>query len=418
MSSSDTLIRCENVSKKFCRDLKRSLWYGVRDSAVDLLRMNRNGDGILRRDEFWANKDISFELKRGESLGLVGHNGAGKTTLLKILYGLIKPDVGHIEIKGRIGGLIALGAGFDPILTGRENIYVNGSILGLSKRYIKDKFDEIVAFSELEEFIDAPVRTYSSGMQVRLGFAVAAVLNQPDILLLDEVLAVGDIGFTIKCLNRMRELVARSAVVFVSHSMPLVTTFCNRVMVMKAGATICDATEIGEGIDCYLGQFDVEKSVSGSGEASVDKAVFRCPTTGEAGTFDVTIPHGSKLELDLELTTRKPAQIRLQIDTQSLIPVIASQVNASERDVPLVLSPGTHRITIPLGVMELNAGLYSLVVSVGDPDDSRAYCRHQGAASFRMTADGVRWGHVVRDVNAIIDKQDSRDRFVGGSIVS
>ncbi len=160
----------------------------------------------------------SFEVKRGECLGLIGHNGAGKTTLLKMLNGLIKPDTGSIEMHGKVGALIALGAGFNPILTGRENIYVNGSILGLHKKEIEGKLDEIIEFAELEAAIDAPVRTYSSGMQVRLGFAIAAVIIKPKILLLDEVLAVGDFKFRAKCLSRVNELKqSGTSLILVSH---------------------------------------------------------------------------------------------------------------------------------------------------------------------------------------------------------
>jgi len=195
---SETLIRVENVSKKFCRSLKKSLWYGMRDLSKEVLGRRHGGDGELRPDEFWSVNDVSFELKRGECLGLIGPNGAGKSTLLKMLNGLIKPDQGRIEMRGRVGALIELGAGFNPILSGRENIYVNGSVLGLAKEEIDQKLDEIIEFSELDEFIDSPVQNYSSGMKVRLGFAVAAHMK-PDILLIDEVLAVGDIGFRTKC---------------------------------------------------------------------------------------------------------------------------------------------------------------------------------------------------------------------------
>ena len=198
-SNGNPLVRVEGVSKIFCRSLKRSLHYGLIDSLSDILpvgkrKYHENGEPILRKEEFWAVKDVSFELRRGECLGLIGRNGAGKTTLLKMLNGLIKPDKGRIEMRGRMGALIALGAGFNPILTGRENIYVNGSISGLSKKEIEDKIEEIIDFSEIREFIDTPVQSYSSGMPVRLGFAIATALN-PDILLLDEVLAVGDTHF-------------------------------------------------------------------------------------------------------------------------------------------------------------------------------------------------------------------------------
>ena len=191
----ESLIICDNVGKKFCRDLRKSLWYGLVDSLNELRRRDVNEPDELRPGEFWSNKGISLEVRRGECLGLVGRNGAGKTTLLKMITGLIKPDQGRIRITGMVGAMIALGAGFNPVLTGRENIYVNASILGLSTRQIEDRIDEIVEFGELSDAIDAPVRTYSSGMNVRLGFAVAAVMVKPDVLILDEVLAVGDLAF-------------------------------------------------------------------------------------------------------------------------------------------------------------------------------------------------------------------------------
>ena len=165
---SDTLVTVEHVSKKFCRTLKRSLWYGVRDVGSELIGQN-NGHKNLRKEEFWAVRDVSLQLRRGETLGLIGHNGAGKTTLLRMLNGLIKPDEGRIKVRGRMQALIALGAGFNPVLTGRENIYVNASVLGISKAEIDRRFDQIVDFSGIEEFIDMPVQSYSSGMTVRLG---------------------------------------------------------------------------------------------------------------------------------------------------------------------------------------------------------------------------------------------------------
>jgi len=177
----------------------KSLWYGVTDTLGDLAGRDGTTDK-LRPSEFWALDNVSFELRRGECLGLIGRNGAGKTTLLRLLNGLIKPDNGRIEIRGRLGALIALGAGFNPILTGRENIYINAAVLELSRREINEKVDNIINFAEFGEFIDAPVQSYSSGMVVRLGFAVAAA-TEPDVLLLDEVLAVGNAGFQTKCLN-------------------------------------------------------------------------------------------------------------------------------------------------------------------------------------------------------------------------
>ncbi len=198
--SDEVLVKVEGVSKKFCRSLKRSLWYGVQDVTSELIG-RPGGHDELRKNEFWAVQDVSFELKRGECLGLIGPNGAGKSTLLKMLNGLVKPDRGRITMRGRIGALIELGAGFNPILTGRENIYVNGSVLGFTKKEIDRKFDAIADFAEIGEFIDTPVQNYSSGMRVRLGFAVAAQM-EPDVFLIDEILAVGDVGFQNKVPKR------------------------------------------------------------------------------------------------------------------------------------------------------------------------------------------------------------------------
>ncbi len=231
--SNEVLVKVENVSKKFCRDLKRSLWYGLSDIAGEITgRNNHNRD--LRPKEFWALNDISFELKRGEVLGLIGRNGAGKTTLLKVLNNLIKPDKGRVTMRGRVGALIALGAGFNPILTGRENVYINGAVLGLTKKEIDAKFDEIVDFAELWEFIDTPVQSYSSGMQVRLGFAVATALN-PDILLLDEVLAVGDTAFRAKCFQKLGELMRNICVIFVTHDLVQMRRICSKSLLVDNG---------------------------------------------------------------------------------------------------------------------------------------------------------------------------------------
>lgn len=246
---SEALIQVEHLSKKFCRSLKRSLWYGLQDLGNELRGKRHGGDGELRKEEFWAVKDVSFELKRGECLGLIGHNGAGKTTLLRMLNGLIKPDQGRVEMRGRVGALIALGAGFNPILTGRENIYVNASVLGLSKQEVDEKIGGIVDFAEIGDFVDTPVQNYSSGMQVRLGFAVATAL-EPDILLLDEVLAVGDIRFQAKCYSRIADIKKTSAVIFVSHSMTSVTRMSDRVLIM-GNDNATSFSSVQEGIQSY-----------------------------------------------------------------------------------------------------------------------------------------------------------------------
>jgi lipopolysaccharide transport system ATP-binding protein len=239
LSSEDTevVISIENVSKKFCRDLKRSLFYGIQDIATELVGGRRKSD-TLRTKEFWALKDVSFQLRRGEALGLVGSNGAGKSTLLRIISGLIKPDTGSLKVRGRVAPLIALGAGFNPILTGRENIYANMSVLGLSTKEIEERFQDVIEFAGIADAIDAPVQTYSSGMAARLGFA-CAVYIEPDILLIDEVLAVGDISFRMKCYQRLAKLRENgTAFILVSHNPHVVLNVCESSIYLQKGKLI------------------------------------------------------------------------------------------------------------------------------------------------------------------------------------
>ena len=234
MIERETLVEVKGLSKKFCRKLKRSLWYGIRDIGAELIGSRRNRVK-LRKEEFWALKDVSFEIKQGELVGVIGANGAGKTTLLKLLSGLIKPDEGEITIKGKIQALIALGAGFNPILTARENIYINGAVLGFSKKEMDKLIEEIMEFAEISEFIDMPVQSYSSGMHVRLGFSVAVNLK-PDILIVDEVLAVGDASFRRKARNKMMELLHSGiSVLFVSHNMSLISSMTSRCIYLDKG---------------------------------------------------------------------------------------------------------------------------------------------------------------------------------------
>jgi ABC-type polysaccharide/polyol phosphate transport system ATPase subunit len=232
--SDDTVIRVDRVSKKFCRDLKRSMRYGFADVLKDTIGLRARSER-LRREEFWALDEVSFEIQQGERFGIIGPNGSGKTTILKIISGIYGPDRGAVAVKGRVGALIAVGAGFHPQLTGRENVYINGTILGMSKRQINSRFDSIVDFCGIGDFLDTPVKFYSSGMFVKLGFSIAAHC-EPDILLVDEVLAVGDIAFQAKCLNRLEELKAQGVTtLLVSHHMPKIGSFCERVLYLSNG---------------------------------------------------------------------------------------------------------------------------------------------------------------------------------------
>lgn len=213
--------------------------YGIKDLGCNFLGI-RSDTNNLRKDEFWALKDINFEIKKGEAVGLIGVNGCGKSTLLRLITGIYPPDSGEINIRGNVGALIALGAGFHPHMTGRENIYINGTILGMQNNDIDAIIDAIIDFAEVGEFIDAPVSTYSSGMRVRLGFAVA-VQVKPEVLLIDEVLAVGDISFQNKCIRHLRNLLRDDrSIIFVSHSMANVRRICSRGILMNHGKILAD----------------------------------------------------------------------------------------------------------------------------------------------------------------------------------
>src|SRR4051794_35760752 len=256
-------IRIESLSKRFRLGTSprggRNLAETVADTARGLLRRltgrRRAAAAAAPSTEFWALKDVSFEVKPGEVVGIVGRNGAGKSTLLKILSRIVEPTGGRAELRGRVGSLLEVGTGFHPELSGRENIFLNGSILGMSRRGVARQFDEIVGFAEVEKFIDTPVKRYSSGMYVRLAFAVAAHL-EPEILIIDEVLAVGDQQFQDKCLGKMRD-VGRSGrtILFVSHNMTAIQNLCHRAVVLSGGRIAMEGTPT-EAVRAYLNQSD------------------------------------------------------------------------------------------------------------------------------------------------------------------
>jgi lipopolysaccharide transport system ATP-binding protein len=237
----NSVIKVDGVSKKYCQTLRHTMSYGVKDLACSFLGISQQSEQ-LRPGEFWAVNDVSFEVKPGETVGIVGSNGSGKSTILKMLNGIFMPDMGRIEITGRVGALIEVGAGFHPMLTGRENIYVNGAIYGMGKNEINRKFDEIVDFSGIGEFIDLPVKHYSSGMYVRLGFAIA-VFSDLDIMLIDEVLAVGDIAFQHRCYEKILEFKNNEkAIVLVTHDMDAVVRHCDHSILVNQGKLLKQGT--------------------------------------------------------------------------------------------------------------------------------------------------------------------------------
>lgn len=400
----EVLVRVENVSKKFCRSLKKSLWYGVQDIGSEMMGIKYKHE--LRPDEFWSVKDVSFELRRGECLGLIGRNGAGKSTLLRMLNGLIKPDRGRIEINGQVGGLIALGAGFNPILTGRENIYVNGSILGLSKAEIDAKFEEIIDFAEIGEFIDAPVQTYSSGMNVRLGFAVAAVLIKPDVLLLDEVLAVGDIGFTIKCLNKVQTIANNSAVIFVSHSMQFISNFCTEALLMNKGQKVLYSKKVDEVVDSYQSMItDNSKSIAknslkniGTGEAEIQNPCLICESdVFFHGGIEPVLKQGVSAKLEFEVINHIDGNANILVYivytyTQAVIAFKPKDLAGK----PVKIGKGKSKINIDLGSLDLTTANYTFSIIITDSTTQKQTAHIGGLIPFRIQSEECEWAYIVR----------------------
>jgi homopolymeric O-antigen transport system ATP-binding protein len=255
-----TVIAAEGVAKQYRLGQYQAAYGTLRESLAHAGRRLRGREHRAETEEVWALRDVTFEVQQGEVLGIIGRNGAGKSTLLKVLTRITSPTLGRVEIRGRVGSLLEVGTGFHPELTGRENIYLNGAILGMKRREIAERFDAIVDFSGVERFMDTPVKRYSSGMYVRLAFAVAAHL-EPEILLVDEVLAVGDAEFQRRCLGRMEELGSSGrTVIFVSHQLPAVAQLCDRAIQINGGSVVADGRP-AEVIANYLHQTHSSGSV-------------------------------------------------------------------------------------------------------------------------------------------------------------
>lgn len=378
----EVLVRVEDLSKKFCKDLKTSLWYGVQD-LVSNLKGNKD-ERELRDKEFWAVKDISFELRRGECLGLIGHNGAGKSTLLKILNGLINPDAGKVTIKGRVGALIELGAGFNPILTGRENIFNNGAILGFTRKEIKEKLEVIIDFAEIREFIDMPVQNYSSGMKVRLGFAIAAQM-EPDVLIIDEVLAVGDLGFVLKCFNTIDKILPHTAIVFVSHSMPMLSRICTQMILMENGNTKFQGEDVAKGIDLYYNRFVNNKSnvVFDEGSISLEEVKLLNPITGNQAN---QLHWGDDLKLSFRFKLNKIFKeiphFVISIFDKEQRPVAMLEHNKKESG--LIINGNLMEFMVTHPKVQLSKGVYNVNISVNKKAGSNPLLRMNGILSFQL----------------------------------
>jgi len=333
-------------------------------------------------EDFWALKDVCFEIKQGEVVGIIGRNGAGKSTLLKILSRITEPTEGRVRIRGRVASLLEVGTGFHPELTGRENIFLNGAILGMNRAEITNKFDEIVAFAEVERFIDTPVKHYSSGMYVRLAFAVAAHL-EPEILIIDEVLAVGDVVFQKKCLGKMQN-VARSGrtVLFVSHNMQTVTGLTERAVLLQSGRVTANGVSSAV-VEQYL-------AAQSSGDG-----IYEHPARGDRPeitrvqlhTSDLNnLQHfGKSMTLEIDIMTPEAipnAAISFHIMTSSHQPVL--HVLNLDSEVPMLREAGTHKVSCRFPKLRLYPGHYYFVFYFGASEPRRIFDAPKQVCPFEV----------------------------------
>lgn len=357
----EPLISARGLAKKFCLDFRRSLYYGLQDVLAEVFCRSGTTEH-LRPGEFWALEDASFDLHAGESLGIVGRNGAGKSTLLKLAAGIIKPDRGQLSIRGRVGALIALGAGFNPLLTGRENIYVSAMVLGHSRRDIDGLMDEIIDFSGLHEFIDMPVQNYSSGMYVRLGFAVA-VQMEPDIMLVDEVLAVGDSAFQRKCFDRIYQMQAKgTSFVVVSHNPYQIERLCQKATVLSRGRL----SPLLDGKDAVALYHEMSQSDLAPGsttalmsrEGTHELYFERIAIEGPGLTPEGAVVSMEPLSIAAEVVARRSmTNVRFRFEICSVDNAIVSMVTTIGLSEEMTFD-GRHRVMFTLAPCQLTSGWY------------------------------------------------------------
>jgi ABC-type polysaccharide/polyol phosphate transport system ATPase subunit len=373
----DVALRMEHVYKKF---RKGEIYNSLRDLIPALTGRMFKNDELDAKDkrEFWALQDISFEVKRGESLGIIGHNGAGKSTALKILSRIMKPTKGQMIVNGRLSALIEVTAGFHPDLTGMENIFLHGTILGMSKREIQGKLDQIVAFSGIEEFLDTPVKRYSSGMYARLGFSVAAHVD-PEVMIVDEVLSVGDFVFQQRCLDRIRSVIkSGTTVLFVSHNLKSVTEICSRAMLLEHGKVLTiDNTDTV--IRKYLSAREISAIPEDQKQVYISSIKVR-DRSGEQSTFE----SGDKAWVDIEITARKSVErlaVVIWLTDESQYEIFNT---STERlgCAPIVLQPGqSYRCSFEL-TLNVGHGTFGVCTAVHRYDIQHSYDTKVPAATM------------------------------------
>lgn len=384
---SEVILKVENLSKQYrlglvgtgtiSDDLKR-WWYKIRGKEDPFLKVGETNDRSTKGDSdyVWALKDINFDLKKGEILGVIGKNGAGKSTLLKILSKVTGPTTGSIKFNGRIASLLEVGTGFHPEMTGRENIYLNGAILGMTKREITSKIDEIIQFSGCDRYIDTPTKRYSSGMTVRLAFAVAAHL-EPDILIVDEVLAVGDVEFQKKAIGKMKSISEDGGrtVLFVSHNMASVKNICSRAIVLTNGEISFDGG-VDEGVSTYLtsnNKADLllkdRQDRKGNGKVRINSAYFIDSLNKQV----LNIISGEHVKLILEFNKKSDVHIKdvfVGLTIYNNMGVVQTVIASDELGLTVNLNNKTGKIIVNIPKIQLRAGSYSLATYLAKTNKS------------------------------------------------
>lgn len=403
-----TVIQFHDVSKAYNLGAANT---SLREAIPNLARRLVGRNGANDEQILWALKGVSFEVERGETLALVGANGAGKTTILKLLSKVTRPTSGHIKVNGRLSALIELGAGFHPDLTGRENIYLNGSILGLDKKEIDAKFDSIVAFAELERFLDMPVKRYSSGMYVRLGFAVA-IHVEPEVLLVDEVLAVGDMAFQRKCLDKIAEIRSQgTTVIFVSHNMRTIESLCKRALWLEKGQIrhIGDTRSVVSAYSDAMTQVINVRGLRqysgagrrGSGEVQFTTVRLLNGDHNETNTFHM----GDRLVVEMGYRAQRRVlspsfDVAVYADNGARVCTATSRLSGCAPDY--LEGEGVARCVFDS--IPFMPGGYSIIVALFDQDDLTKYDQWYNAAAFTVGSEllgDVRW-HLTQEEHGVV----------------
>ncbi len=398
-SVNDAAIAVENVGKRYLirheRSQREVRYRTFRDAVTESITnlFNRQKTAPKKFEDFWALNDVNFHVEQGEVIGLIGRNGAGKSTMLKILSRITEPTSGRIVLNGRIASLLEVGTGFHPELTGRENIFMNGAILGMTKSEIKRKFDEIVAFADIERFLDTPVKRYSSGMGVRLGFAVAAHL-EPEILLIDEVLAVGDAAFQKKCLGKMGEVATQEGrtIIFVSHNMASIQRLCSRVVVLEQGRVSFDG-DTEEAVKHYLAsgatefghRFDL-KEMRRDPRKSSTFTFTKCAILDSDGRLNTNLRFGEPFSVYLEAEAKNDFDyINIMLAIESATHTRITTVKTDDQEMMLAVKAGEPvRLNLHVDQLKLYPGRYTIMVTCRKGNG--LLDRVENAATFEVTA--------------------------------